>query len=403
MKKYIAIFFLLLCVLAACSPATAAPTGTPFPTSTPLPDPGAVHWTFQTEGAIWGSPTVQEGTLYTGSDDGNLYALSASSGDVKWKFATGGLVRSTPVIADGRVFFESDDGYLYAVDAQTGAQAWRTDIGNTTIREVPDADAKVFDYLQSSATIVNDWLYIGSADGNVYALDSGTGAIRWKFDTGKSVRATPTVEEGVVYIGSWSGVFYALDAETGETRWSYEASTQLSPDYLYRPIQSNALVYNGLVICASRKASVFALDVKNGELKWEHKYGSGMWVESSPTLQDGIIYIGSSGSQMVLSLEVETGAPRGILITQTFNWGTPALAGNTLYIGATVYEDPKEKAGLLALQNDNGSITGPIWNLPVTTTLAAGGLWFGVASSPIIIGNTVYFAALDGKVYAVQG
>ncbi|MGB7539653.1 MAG: PQQ-binding-like beta-propeller repeat protein [Anaerolineales bacterium] len=31
------------------------------------------------------------------------------------------------------------------------------------------------------------------------------------------------------------------------------------------------------------------------------------------------------------------------------------------------------------------------------------GSWFGVASSPQVTGGIVYFAALDGKVYAVQG
>jgi len=404
MKNHLVIFALLFCALAACSPATVAPTGTPLPTNTPPPDPGTVKWTFQTEAAIWGSPTVQDGTVYIGSDDGNLYALSASSGDVKWKFAAGGIVRSTPVLAgDGRAYISSDDGFVYAVDSLTGAQAWRSDIGNVTaVRDVSGNADPTFDYVQSSPVVVENRLYVGSADGNVYALDAGTGEILWKFETGAKVRATPAVADGVVYIGSWSGVFHALDAETGQPRWSYEASTQLLPDYYFRPIQTKALVSNGLVISASRKASVFALDIQTGELKWEHSYGNGLWVESSPALQDGIVYIGSSGSRYVLAMEIETGAPRGLALTQTFNWGTPAPAGNTVYVGATEYSEPTGKAGLLALHSDGGSLTGPNWNVPITTTMDPSG-WFGVASSPVVAGGAVYFAALDGKMYAVQG
>jgi len=403
MKKNLVPVLLLVCLLAACAPAVVAPisTGTPAPTSTPLPDPGSLYWTFQTGGAIWGTPAVQDDVLYIGSDDKNLYALDTISGEVQWQFATGDVVRSTPALANGNVYFESDDGYLYAVDSQTGAEAWRTDIGNVIASEARDPGGTVFDYLQSSPTIVDDTLYIGSADGNVYAVDAMSGDVLWKFDTTKPVRATPTVVDGVLYIGSWNGILYALEAATGQPRWTYEASTVNSPDYRFRPIQTKALVVDGVVICASRKASVFALDIETGELKWEHNYGSAMWVESSPMSQDGVIYIGSSGSQFVLALEAEDGDPRGIKLTQTFNWGTPALVDGTLYIGGAVYQDPKEKAGLIALKTDNGAITGQKWNLPIETT-AAGGDWYGVASSPIVIGDAVYFGALDGKVYAAQ-
>jgi outer membrane protein assembly factor BamB len=407
MKIRNVILLAAFCLLAACSPAAApaaSPTAAIPPTNTPAPDPGTVKWTFQTGGAIWGSPTVQDKTVYAGSDDGNLYALSASSGEVAWKFAAGGIVRSTPALADGRIFITSDNGFAYAVDAATGAQAWATDIGNVTaVRDVSGKTDPSFDYLQSSPVIADDRLYVGSADGNVYALAADTGEVVWKFATGAQVRATPTVAEGVVYIGSWSGVFHALDAETGEPRWSFEASTQLKPEYLYRPIQTRALVAEGLVVCASRKASVFALDIKTGEQKWEKSYGNAQWVESSPVLEDGILYIGSSGSKYVLTLDLATGKPAGLVITQTFNWGTPALSGGMVYVGGTVYQDPKAQAGLIALRANKGAITNPEWNLPIPTTMETSGEWFGVASSPQVVDRIVYFAALDGKVYAVQG
>jgi outer membrane protein assembly factor BamB len=80
----------------------------------------------------------------------------------------------------------------------------------------------------------------------------------------------------------------------------------------------------------------------------------------------------------------------------------PALAENTLYIGGAVYQEPIEKAGLIALKTNNGAITGRKWNIPIDTTLAAGGSWYGVASSPIVSNDKIFFGALDGKVYAVQ-
>lgn len=377
----------------------------PPPTPTTPPPPGEILWSFQSDGAIWGSPSIGNNTIYIGSDDRRLYAIEAHSGRLKWKYETGGLVRSQPAIADQRIYFSSDDGYLYALESEHGLEQWRVDIGNISERAVLSlsvTSSDFYDYRQSSPAIADGWIYIGSADGNVYALDADTGEIRWKFQTGEKVRATPTVENGIVYIGSWDGFLYALDAKSGQLHWKYDAAPHTDPPFYYRPIQTKALVYNGLVYCASRKASIFALDIQTGALKWEHRYGNGIWVESSPVVQDGILYIGSSASQFVLALDAQSGEPRGILPTQTFNWGTPAIADNVLYIGGTVYQKPQEKAGLMALQIDDGRITGPLWHLSVGATLDASGQWIGVASSPIVSGNVVYFGSLDGKLYAVS-
>jgi len=56
-------------------------------------------------------------------------------------------------------------------------------------------------------------VYIGSNDGNAYALDAGTGAKLWSYGTGGGVDSSPAVAKGVVYFGSQDGNAYALDAE----------------------------------------------------------------------------------------------------------------------------------------------------------------------------------------------
>ena len=39
------------------------------------------------------SPAVANGVVYVGSDDGNVYALNASTGAKLWSYATGDYVR----------------------------------------------------------------------------------------------------------------------------------------------------------------------------------------------------------------------------------------------------------------------------------------------------------------------
>src|SRR2546421_315870 len=69
--------------------------------------------------------------------------------------------------------------------------------------------------VQSSPTVVNGVLYIGSFDYNIYAIDASTGLQKWAFPTSNVVQSSPTVVNGVLYIGSSDSRVYAIDASTG--------------------------------------------------------------------------------------------------------------------------------------------------------------------------------------------
>src|SRR5215469_16203729 len=46
-------------------------------------------------------------------------------GGIKWTFKTEGPIISSPAVADGVVFVGSTDGNLYAVDEDSGKQKWK--------------------------------------------------------------------------------------------------------------------------------------------------------------------------------------------------------------------------------------------------------------------------------------
>jgi glucose dehydrogenase len=58
------------------------------------------------------SPAVVNGVIYFGSDDGNVYALNASTGARLWSVATGSEVRSSPAVANGVVYTASSGAML---------------------------------------------------------------------------------------------------------------------------------------------------------------------------------------------------------------------------------------------------------------------------------------------------
>jgi outer membrane protein assembly factor BamB len=62
----------------------------------------------------------------------------------------------------------------------------------------------------SSPVAVGDTVYVGSQDGNVYAIDAKTGKEEWRFTTGGEVNSPPAVAGGTVYAGSGNEKVYAL-------------------------------------------------------------------------------------------------------------------------------------------------------------------------------------------------
>jgi uncharacterized repeat protein (TIGR01451 family) len=156
--------------------------------------------------ALQSALAVVNGVAYSGSDDGNLYALNASTGAKLWSYATGGAIYfSSPTVANGVVYVGSDDQNVYALNASTGAKLWSYTTGG---------------YVQSSPAVANGVVYIGSYDHNVYALNASTGAKLWSCDIGSPMDTSPAVANGVVYVGS-SYNLYALNASTGAKLWSY--------------------------------------------------------------------------------------------------------------------------------------------------------------------------------------
>lgn len=68
------------------------------------------------------------------------------------------------------------------------------------------------DEVNSSPTVANGVVYVGSDDHNLYAVDASTDIERWRFPTRGFVRSTSTVANGVVYVGSFDYNLYAVDA-----------------------------------------------------------------------------------------------------------------------------------------------------------------------------------------------
>lgn len=260
--------------------------------------------------APWGydwaesSPVIKGNTLYVGSGDGSLYAVSLYSGEIKWKFDGQSPMRADPTVSGNLVYSSTLDGYLYAVNRRTGEQVWSfsahqgewdsamisspTVIDGKVITTSRDArvyavDAQTGELAWSYTSPVWSWfdssaiagdeegtMFIGSSDAKLlYKFDSDTGEIIWEAPLSGWSWATPTLAGDTVYIGvtgregGWNPVhrgFAALNAETGEMKWSYEPAEVNGSDLMHGGVNSKVAVKNDMVFVGDLDGTLYVFE-----------------------------------------------------------------------------------------------------------------------------------------------
>ena len=131
-------------------------------------------------------PVIVDGLLYYGSSaDDKVYCLAAATGKQRWTYFTEGPVRLAPTIAEGRVYVGSDDGYAYCLDAKSGTLIWKTLLGPRDYR-IP-GNARIISRwpLRTGIVVIGDTAYCAAgmfpAEGVlITAIDAGTGKIKWQ-------------------------------------------------------------------------------------------------------------------------------------------------------------------------------------------------------------------------------
>ena len=367
----------------------------------PRPEPpgreavsGEILWRVDVGGAVWTPLALADGALLFGTDEGTFQALDIATRKSRWRFSFGGRIRSAAEVTGELALFASDDGFLYAVALSSGEEKWRFDLRSADLdRRLPATGPPYeYDYRHSSPTLGKGVIYIGSADGNLYAVDVESGRERWRFATGDRIRSTPTVSGGRVYVGSWDGRVYALDASTGEEAWRFDTGNR---------VQGSPAVAAGRVVVGSRSAKLFCLDAGTGEEIWIHTHEDGSWVESSPVVVDGIVYVGSSDALELIAFDLATGEEIWHFATGGWSWGTPVVTDDAVYIGAIsaspyYFEGVDLAAGFYQVERKTGRERWRMSPEPIEGYVTG-----GVFASPVILDGVVYVGALDGRIYAI--
>lgn len=287
-------------------------------------DSGRVIWRYPTDQPLNAqfrtTPAVAGGIVYIGATDGNLYALSATTGKYLWSFRAQGAILSPPTVVNNVVYFGSADGRVYAINAETGEPIWR-------------GGFRTLDAVNGAVAVADNMVYFISADQTLYAAAAATGMMLWRLRlTGTLYALSPVVADRNVYVVA-SNVLYALQARSGRQLWA----RTLPDDIVAEPVAGNGMVY-----VLTRDGRVWSFD-NTGKLLWSTKepvFTSP--ILAPPTLAGNVLIIGTARGG-IYALDASNGSILWKYLLQsssstperpTFTDITapPVVTNNTLYV-----------------------------------------------------------------------
>ncbi|HDI74150.1 MAG TPA: hypothetical protein ENF57_04005 [Candidatus Korarchaeota archaeon] len=221
-------------------------------------------------------PTIYEGLLFLGGEDGVIRAYNGSSGELLWSVPTRFRVRTSPACWRGEAIFCTYEGSVFALNISNGNQLW----GFST------------DYhITASPLVYKGLAIISSQDHRIYCLNASTGALCWSLDLGYRVEHTPCLLGDVLFVPCGRSL-QAIDLH-GRKLWEYRATRGITC--------SPATNGERVIFCFEKKVACLNT---SGKMLWSFEMDSR--TTCAPIIVGDMVFICSgTGHLYCLSLEGE--------------------------------------------------------------------------------------------------
>ncbi|XP_042720545.1 serine/threonine-protein kinase/endoribonuclease IRE2 isoform X1 [Lagopus leucura] len=218
-------------------------------------------WTRHTETAVPfftclkdSAVTVPETLLFISTLDGNLHAVSKSTGDVRWTLKDDPILQVPVYVTEPAFLPDPNDGSLYILGGKKKEGLMKLPF---TIPEL----------VQSSPCRSSDGvLYTGKKQDTWFIVDPKSGEKQTTLSTEAWDGVCPS--SPLLYIGRTQYVITMYDTKTRELRWNATYSDYSAPLY------EESYPYKMSHFASSGDGLVVTLDKESGEVLWAQNYDS---------------------------------------------------------------------------------------------------------------------------------
>lgn len=360
-----------------------------------------------------------------------------------WRLETGGQISASPTIVDGTLFIGNNNGSLYAVDIGTGKVVWKAHVTNP-LMSAPLVYGDVVIVGEGDPTSrtssPSEPVSVGQGPSAVIAFDRSTGNVRWQVPLSGSAMPTPAIIDGILVNHDGAGWINGIDPADGTKRYAKWIGSMASMTAAL-PVGDGDFITNGV-----GKNAVWRLHADGGAVVWQTPFSRGAsGIGDCPPVSDGtrvycdyispvwpdsVTVIGDLTVERVYALRASDGAPLWDVALETGalpernEAAIPLLAGGLLYLGSAiapyvhaldarsgllVWEIPTRgavKGGIVAVDGIVyfGDLGGYLWAVDAKSGRVLGEKFMHTrfnVGSPVVDGKTLFIGSDDGSVIAV--
>ena len=261
------------------------------------------------------------GTVIVGANDGVLFCYDVRNGAEQWRFRTDGPIWSGARIAGDHVYVGNANGTVYALHRETGEPIW-------------DAPYQTEGAVASQPAFADGRLFITLDTNELQAIDAGAGDQLWSYRRDHRSAFTldgqgaPVVAGDTVVTGFSDGMLVAVRVEDGTTVWQRSLAGDGSR---FKDVDGGPVLVDGELFVSSNAGGVYAIAPRTGEVRWHHKTIGA----SRPAVSADTVYFTSLEDRVLGALDRGTGKLRW---KSGFHRGTPSaptVSGPYVFVSTT--------------------------------------------------------------------
>lgn len=208
--------------------------------------------------AFGGGVSADNGRVFASTGFGIVVAFDARQGVELWRRTLPAPLRGAPTVEGSRVFVLSQDNQLFALSAETGEQSWSV-TGTVEVAGLLGIGAPA---------VAQDTVIVGFSSGELTALRAENGRTVWSDALARTGRATamsalsdidasPVIDRGRVFAIGHGGRMAALELSSGQRVWERNfagiSTPWLAGEFIY------TVTLEGELLCLTRS---------EGKVRW---------------------------------------------------------------------------------------------------------------------------------------
>ena len=277
-------------------------------------------WWYNTPYPIESPVAVLGGWVVIGTLNGSVTKIEFATGKKVWEKSVGHFPARAFTLSGSDLFVYTVNHQLYSLNYQSGETNWIYDASTSAKLTLRNPAAPI---------VTNAKIYLGTTDGEIHALDQGSGKVLWRVNPSyidfrfHDVVSDMILLQNRLIVSRYDGVVAAisLDEETHRTLWknTYASLTV-------------AKLHEGTLFLGAINGEVLALEAFSGKEIWRVNTGQAV---GSITVGEKTIFVAGTHGRIVVLSRASVGH-----ILWTDDLESPLFAEPLVFDGKIYYTSP---------------------------------------------------------------